>query len=322
MDIGCAWKTWRTQVETRALVSIESDVPVRVIGLDLAGLLPRELSHDGLLETTKSRLGARMGRPVTLVEGCAGRGCVRWDGGTACLTQKARRDALGAGGWSVAFQFRTYDEGSATTLANTVRGSHPAAVSLDVALFDPQQRLVTSARVRLSRDESGTLARSFSSQLPGSLSLSRRANVVTRATGPNTPAELPRTIGPGAGPLLRQVFDDAAWLIARISQDTRTDEVLVLLRWAGEENDRAIAQALLGDVDGAIRRWHRLDTSSHRIAFNLGIANAVLGNDRESAHHLEAAEAQRSTGMSRQRLAAARERKAWRALPPQPAWCD
>lgn len=316
------WPAWRTNITMTALVPMDADTPVRIIGVDRAGPLLTELDHALLVDTVAERVRARLAvDDVEVVDGCLGRACVRWQDRQPCLTTKTREERIGTGTWSIALRMAGHHTETAESLVGLFQGADPTSIAMDIALFDPQQRLITTQRVTLQRDEAGGLTRNFGRALPNSIYATRQANGAV--VGGRARPDLPNELDFRPENLIRQVVDDGAWLLSWMSRDVPIDlPVPVLGRGAGARNDEAIDLARAGDVDAAIDIWEELGTTDWKVTFNLGMAHGVQGNDSMSVVYLEQAQSKRSTRLAEVLLEGARAREAFRNAPREQVWCS
>ena len=305
---GCVWTAWKdTTAQASALIAMGEPRSIRILGFDAAagacvqcGQLDVADYEDYAAARTRKRFETE---DAFVAEGCSGRDCVRWDGGSPCLTP-AFLDQTPEASWGVALRLLNYEEGIADGVVNLARDSSPGVVAMEVALFDPEHRWVTTQRVRLSRDEWGALQHTTGLD-PPLLPATQDANSETRA--------LPRSLGSGSGTLIRQAVDDGIWLLSWMASSQESGGQLLLYQGGGEANKQAVSLARNGRIEEAIAIWESLDAEDSRVASNLGTAYAALGNEERSIHHFEVAQQQRLNRYSRRLLDAARQRESFRS---------
>lgn len=321
---SCAWTQWTdSAVQSSPLVPVES-ASVRILGLDVSpgacatcgGLVDVGDFEGYAVARVRARLKVE---DVEVAEGCSGRTCVRWDGGQPCLTP-SYFEQNGAPSWGIALRLVNYEERIPEGVVNLARDSSPSFSTMDVALFDPEHRWVTTQRVRLSRDEWGALSHTIGTD-PLLLAATFEANgeVVNQQS---EMGDLPRSLGSGRDVMLRQTVDDSMWLLSWMTSSHRSGGPLVLYQRGGATNEEAVSLATGGRVEEAISLWQTLNTEDSRIAFNLGMAYAVLGDDARSIEHFQVAERQRSRRFSRLLLKSAQQRESFRSRTRPLGRCD
>lgn len=313
---GCAWTGWKdATVRTPPLVLVEQSDSVRILGFDLSpgscATCGGHVDVGGFEDYAVARARTRLKvEDVEVADGCSGRACVRWDSGHPCLTPSyfAQNSARS---WGIALRLVNYEEGIAEGVINLARDSSPSFSAMDVVLFDPDNRWVTTQRVRLSRDEWGALSHTIGSDpLLIASTFAANGEVVNQQS---EMGDLPRSLGSGWGTMLRQTVDDSMWLLSWMTSSHESGGPLVLHQRGGAANEEAVSLATKGRVEEAVSQWQTLDTTDSRIAFNLGMAYAVLGDDTRSIEHFQIAELQRSRRFSRLLLRSAQQRDSFRS---------